>query len=656
MAEKERRVFNGRYELEARIARGGMANVFLARDLQLNRAVALKVLFPEFATDPTFVQRFRREAQAAANLNHPNIVSIYDWGEERGTYFIVMEYIEGQSLAQLLHDDYEFSQQQTIDVISDVASALHFAHENDVIHRDVKPGNILLSKTGQVKVTDFGIAQAISAKENLTQTGTVMGTATYFSPEQARGLPIDPRSDVYSLGVVLYEMLTGAPPFSGDNPVSVAYMHVQETPEPPSQRNPDISTDLESVVLMALAKEADHRYESAIAFRNDLDNVKRGVPVHAGAFEATSAMSSVDESTRAVSAVDQTRATQAYENTRAMPRSPAAGPPPKPPQRSGMFVGIMITMLLLLVGGVFLFAKNLGVLDGEAKVTVTNLTNLSQAEASQKLDDLGLQAKINLVVNDRVEEGKVFDQKPKAGVKVAKNSIVELSISSGKTPVKVPLLKGLTEEDARDALQRVNLVADVQPEASDDIKKGEVISQDPQPETSLSPGSSVTIKVSSGPADVAVPNVAGFSITKASNALGKEGLEVATKEEPSETVPVGQVIRTDPPFGAEVAKSTTVTLIVSSGPSTASVPNVVGLTTAQATSRLESAGFVVFPTNKTVTSPADDGRVIEQSPGANTTAARGSRITITVGALGLPASTSSTSTSTSTTTTTTTSP
>lgn len=186
MAEKERRVFNGRYELVARLARGGMANVFLARDLQLDRAVALKVLFPEFATDPTFVQRFRHEARAAANLNHPNIVSIYDWGEERGTYFIVMEYIEGESLAQMLQGGHHFSFEQAIDVVGDVAAALHFAHENGVIHRDVKPGNILISKTGQVKVTDFGIAQAISAKENLTQTGTVMGTATYFSPEQAR--------------------------------------------------------------------------------------------------------------------------------------------------------------------------------------------------------------------------------------------------------------------------------------------------------------------------------------------------------------------------------------------------------------------------------------------------------------------------------------
>ncbi len=648
MAEKERRIFNDRYELEARLARGGMANVFLARDLQLDRPVALKVLFPEFATDPTFVQRFRREAQAAANLNHPNIVSIYDWGEERGTYFIVMEYIEGQSLAQLIHNQYEFSFQQSVHIIREVASALQFAHENDVIHRDVKPGNILISKSGQVKVTDFGIAQAISAKENLTQTGTVMGTATYFSPEQARGLPIDPRSDVYSLGVVLYEMLTGTPPFSGDNPVSVAYKHVQETPEAPTQRNPEISPELEAVVLMAMAKEADARYESAEAFGNDLENIKRGLPVAASAFGATSAMSSISDTTMVASTSDHTRATQAYEGTMAMPRTPSPTPArPAPPRRSGTFIGVMVAMILLLIGGVFLFAKNLGVLDGEEKVTLTDMVNLTQAEASQKLEDLGLRVNINPVVNDSVEEGRVFDQRPRAGTKVAKGSLVELRVSSGKTPVNIPLVEGLTEEDARDALERANLVADIQPEPSDDVPEGEVISQEPKAGESLAPGSSVTLKVSSGPADVTVPNVTGFTTPKASNALGKEGLEVTPKEEASDTVPAGQVIRTDPPAGAQISKGETVTLIVSTGPSTVAVPNVVGLTTAQATSRLESAGFVVFPQTKTVLSPADDGRVVEQSPTANTTAAKGSRVTITTGVLGVPTSTSTSTTTTS---------
>lgn len=653
MAERERRVFNGRYELMARLARGGMSNVFLAHDLQLDRQVAVKVLFPEFATDPTFVQRFRREAQAAANLNHPNIVSIYDWGEERGTYFIVMEYIEGRSLAQMLQGGHRFSFDDSIDVVSDVAAALHFAHENGVIHRDVKPGNILISGNGHVKVADFGIAQAVSAKENLTQTGTVLGTATYFSPEQARGLPIDPRSDVYSLGVVLYEMLTATPPFSGDNPVSVAYMHVQEEPERPSVRNPDISADLESVVLMALAKEPADRYSSAEAFRDDLANVRQGLAVRARAFEATTVVQGIGEAGRAVPQVDRTRVAKAYDATRAMPRSPAMAPVPEPPRRNGVFVGVTIAMVLLLAGGIFLFAETLGVFGGEEKVTLDSVTNLDQAEATKRLDELDLRVKITPVVNDTVEEGIVFDQNPKAGTKVAKGSVVELLVSSGKTPVAVPSVVGLTEDDARDALQRAGLVADIQPEDSEDIAEGEVISQDPKADTPLTPGSSVILKVSSGPPDVAVPEVAGFTITKASNTLGQEGLEVSTKEEASDTVPSGQVIRTDPPAGAEVAKGETVTLIVSSGPSTVAVPNVVGLTSAQAASKLQSAGFEVFTTNKTVLSPADDGRVIEQSPTASTSAARGSRVTIVVGVLGLS---TTTSTSASTTTPPTTSP
>jgi serine/threonine protein kinase len=250
MSSTDRQVYSGRYELERKVARGGMADVFLSRDLLLDRPVALKVLFPEFASDPAFVQRFRREAQSAARLTHPNVVSVFDWGQEGSTYFIVMEFVEGQSLAQLLRESGRMDPDRAAAVAADVADALAFAHEHGVVHRDVKPGNVMLSRGGHVKVADFGIARAVSTVENLTQTGTVMGTATYFSPEQARGGAVDPRSDVYSLGVVLYEMVTGTPPFTGDNPVSVAYKHVPccrcpraatsppPCPPPPSARPP----------------------------------------------------------------------------------------------------------------------------------------------------------------------------------------------------------------------------------------------------------------------------------------------------------------------------------------------------------------------------------------------------------------------------------
>ncbi len=276
MATPPQQVYNDRYEPVRLAARGGMAEVWVAHDAQLDRAVALKVLFPELSVDPNFVERFRREAQAAANLSHPNIVSIYDWGEAGSTYFIVMEYVEGRPLSEVLREDGRLPATRAATIAADVAAALGFAHRNGVIHRDVKPGNVLLTADDHVKVTDFGIAMAVGSQDHLTQTGAVMGTATYFSPEQAQGLPVDQRSDVYSLGVVLYELVTGRPPFVADGPVAVAYKHVHEAPARPAELEPGVPPALEAIILQALDKDMRKRYATAEELRADLNRFRAG--------------------------------------------------------------------------------------------------------------------------------------------------------------------------------------------------------------------------------------------------------------------------------------------------------------------------------------------------------------------------------------------
>src|SRR6516165_2946352 len=372
------RTYMGRYELTHLIARGGMAQVYRAVDRQLDRPVALKVLFPELSVDKTFVERFRREAQAAASLSHPNIVPVFDWGEDDGAYFIVMEYIDGRSLSAVLRDPQKLDPRQVAMIGAGVAAALGFAHRHGVVHRDVKPGNVLITPEGEVKVTDFGIARAVNTEESLTQTGAVMGTAAYFSPEQAEGKGVDARSDIYSLGVVLYEMAVGRPPFSGDSPVAVASKHVRDQPALPREVNPRVPVALEAVIMKAMAKDPSARYGSAEELRADLLRFAEGRPVEAGDPGLTSVMAAAGVSAAAAATTGMMSATG---RTAAVPA--AAGPSTdaredeERKKRTRRLVIVLIALLAVLgVIAFFLLRSVLG------NVTVPNVVGETQAVAT----------------------------------------------------------------------------------------------------------------------------------------------------------------------------------------------------------------------------------------------------------------------------------
>ncbi len=644
-----RPVLNDRYEITSRLGRGGMADVFLATDLLLNRPVAIKALFPEFATDPNFVERFRREAQSAANLNHPNIVSVYDWGTYHNTYYMAMEYVEGRTLADMLRAKGHLSAKQAAEVASEVAAALAFAHRNGVVHRDIKPANILIGNGGQVKVADFGIARAMNApvEAGLTQDGAVMGTATYFSPEQAQGAQPDPRSDLYSLGVVMYEMIAGAPPFSGANPVSVAYKQVHDTPRPLNQIVADIPKSYEAIVARLLAKNPDVRYASAEALRDDLARFRRGEPVQALATARANA--GVSTSANATATVPLQRSDAAagasarYAPTAAMARPDtrvmAPTEAPMAPRRgggSGIYGFLALLALLALgVGGVFLY-QALSRKTEPKNFPLISVIGQPVTDAVAALKKAGLTP--NPITEAKTVAGKpaaaVTRTDPAPGTVVTRNQTIDVYFNPTLQKVKVPDVRGKSLNDAQAALLKAGLTAKprAEAEASTKIGNGKVTRTDPKAGTTVDQGTPIQLFVATTQT-VVIPDVSRRPQADAVAILQGDPLRlvVGVQQATSATIASGSVIATKPAAGAVVPQGSKVIIVVSTGKPDVPLPRLIGMTQAQAEATLTQLGLTmrVHFTNVPASDP-DIGKVIDQNPAQGATVPPGSEVAVTI--------------------------
>jgi serine/threonine-protein kinase len=599
-------LLDGRYQIDRLVGRGGMADVYLASDATLGRQVAVKVLGERYARDQQFVERFLREASAAARLNHPNIVQVYDRGEGHGTYYIAMEYVHGQTLKEMVTAQGPMSSDRVVEYTRQALQALRFAHRNGVVHRDVKPHNMMVDEDGRLKITDFGIARA-GGDHGLTEVGSIVGTAQYLSPDQARGETVTAASDLYSVGVTMFELLTGRVPFDGDSPVNIALKHVNDPIPRPSSIDPRIPTALEAVVMRAMQKDPGLRYQTAEEMLSDLDAAARGI-VPADTAQITQV-------------VQRPAAARAYEQT-----APTVLPPlERSPRRRKRWPWVLLTLILL---GLLAFA--VWAVTQEGSNAVPDVVGMTRTEAAAKLRDEGY--KVGAITQQFSDEpaGVVVDQDPPGDSDADKGSAVDLTVSKGAKQLEVPSLIGEPLEEARrDAKQSGFDQLRITKRSDEEAEPGTVIEQNPQPGTKVDEGTTLAVVVSEGAETVEVPNVVGLSEAAAQAKLEATGLEISFDRGNDGTEKKGEVVGQAPEAGAEADDGSTVTVKIASGFNI--VPSVIGKSSEDAQAAVEAAGFKVTVVESTANDPTlpAEGEITDQDPSGNSRVELGSDVTLT---------------------------
>jgi serine/threonine-protein kinase len=625
------RVLDGRYRVEQRIAAGGMATVYRGLDTRLDRTVALKVMHPGLAGDPGFAARFIREAKAVARLNHPNVVNVFDQGEDGGSVFLAMEYVPGLTLRDLLHERGALSPRTALDILEPVLAALGAAHRSGLVHRDVKPENVLLTDGGLVKVADFGLARAIAA--DTATTGQVLGTVSYLAPEQVEQGAADPRSDVYAAGVVLYEMLTGTKPYTGDTPMQVIFRHLNEDVPPPSRTVPGLAPELDAITAAATSRTPAHRPADAVELLALVQRCRRALTPAQLDAEPPAPPRPVglpEEATTLLpaGAPPVVERTAVLPPDLVMPRHQRYDDGPAPvryrPRRRPRWLAALVG--LLLAGGLVV-GLTLG-LSSALYTTMPAVLSLPVAQAEQKVSAAGFTTSVQQQFSETVPQGDVISTNPGPGSRARKDSTVTLVVSQGPERHAVPAVSGKPLADARQAITAAKLaVGTVTQQFSDTVPQGDVISTDPAAGQQLKPGTPVSVVVSGGAQPVALPNVVGFPVDQAQQQLAAAGftVQISSAQVFSDTVPAGQVAQQNP-GGQTAPQGATITLTLSKGPQLFAVPDVTGQQVAAARATLEAAGFKVnvVSLNPLVTNPT----VHNESPQGGTQRPQGSTVTL----------------------------